>query len=102
MAPRPPVVRDFQQGGDLEDLEHVTENFWGEKANHAVNAQNKNRNYSTRAKWAGGQDLDDFLGVRDVKRICPKRREAYLTSRVVTEETTISILAESACVITNS
>ena len=42
MAPRPPVVRDFQQGGDLEDLEHVTENFWGEKANHAVNAQNKN------------------------------------------------------------
>ena len=42
MAPRPPAVCNFQQGEDLEDLEHVTENFQGEKANHVVNAQNKN------------------------------------------------------------
>jgi hypothetical protein len=49
-----------------------------------------------------GQDLDDFLSVRDVKRRCPKRREAYFTPRVLTEETTISILAESAYIITKS
>ena len=42
MAPRPPAVCNFQQGEDLEDLEHVTENFQGEKANYVVNAQNKN------------------------------------------------------------
>jgi hypothetical protein len=46
----------------------------GEKANHVINAQNKNC-CPPSAEWAGRQDLDDFLAACDVKRRCPKRRE---------------------------
>lgn len=75
MAPRPPAVHNFQQGEDLEDLEHVTENFQGEKQ---IMWSMLRIRIETTQPGLNGQDLDDFLSVRDEKDVQKEERHISL------------------------